>query len=243
MTGSAQTVLITGVSSGVGHALAAHYLDRRDRVLGLSRRSPEDLLGRENFRFESLDLREFDQIAAALDRLLNGLDRVDLVVLNAGVLGYFGDVAEAPLENLKETMDVNVWSNKVLLDGLFASGCQSPQVVAISSGAAVNGNRGWAGYSVSKAALNMLVRLYSRERPETHFTALAPGTIDTAMMKELCSRPPDERYPSVDALRSKRNTAETPPPEEAAERLAAAFARLPESVESGEYADVRQWAK
>ena len=240
MTDQKPTILITGVSSGIGHALVAHYLDRQHRVCGISRRTPEELVEWENFRFESLDLREFDRIAPALARLLRGLDRLDLVVLNAGILGQFGDLIDQPLADLKHTMDVNLWSNKVLLDRLFASGVEVSQVVAITSGASVNGHRGWGGYSLSKAALNMLVKLYSAERPETHFTALAPGIIDTAMQEELCSRPQDERYPSVEVLRSKRGTPEMPPAEKAAEMLAETFPHLPELIESGAYADVRQ---
>lgn len=233
-------VFLTGVSSGIGRALAAHYLVQGRRVFGVSRRTPADLVGQENFRFESLDLREFDQVAPALDRLLHGLNRLDLVVLNAGVLGRFGDLIDVPLSDLKHTMDINLWANKVLLDRLFASGPAVSQVVAVSSGASVNGNRGWGGYSLSKAALNMLVKLYSREQSETHFTALAPGIIDTAMQDELCSQPADERYPSLEKLRSKRGTAEMPGPEEAAAILAGTFGRLPSLVASGEYADIRQ---
>jgi NAD(P)-dependent dehydrogenase (short-subunit alcohol dehydrogenase family) len=89
MTDDNQTSLTTGVSSGIGHALAIHYLNRKNRVCGISRRTPADLTQRENFRFENLDLLEFDKIAPGLDRLLSGLDRLDLMVLNAGILGRF----------------------------------------------------------------------------------------------------------------------------------------------------------
>ncbi|QDU97584.1 SDR family NAD(P)-dependent oxidoreductase [Lignipirellula cremea] len=233
-------VLITGVSSGIGHALADWYLNRGYRVYGLSRRQPDDLLAREHFHFASLDLNQFDAIAPTLGRLLTGEASLDLVILNAGILGQFDDLANTPMTDLQHTMDVNVWSNKVLLDQLFADGRNVRQVVAISSGAAVNGGRGWSGYSVSKAALNMLVMLYSREQPKTHFTSFAPGIVDTAMQEQLRSRTPDDRFPSVETLRSKQNTPDMPTPAVAAERLAGAMARLPDLVESGQFTDLRR---
>ncbi len=236
-----QTVLITGVSVGIGHALARHYLNQGSQVLGLSRRTPTDLTADENFRFESLDLRQFDAIGSALGKLLDGIQQLDLAVLNSGILGQFGDLADAPLADLTNTMDVNVWANKFLLDAMFA-GPVVRQVVAISSGAAVNGNRGWSGYSISKAALNMLIQVYSRERPETHFTSFAPGVVDTAMQEQLRERAPDERYPSVEALRAKQHTPDMPTPDVVAARLATAFAKLPQAIASGGFTDIRRMA-
>lgn len=180
-----KTVLITGVSSGIGHALAKDYLDEGARVWGASRRTPDDLQQHPAFSFASLDLNLPVEIPAVLSRLLAGVEALDLVILNAGRLGEFGDLAEADLAELKTTMQINVWANKVLLDWLFQQKIALGQVVAVSSGASVNGNRGWSGYSISKAALNMLTRLYAKERPETHFCALAPGVVDTEIQDEL----------------------------------------------------------
>lgn len=234
------TVLITGVSSGVGHALAKAYLEEGGEVWGVSRRMPHDLRTHPDFHFAALDLNLPLEIPAVLSRLLNGLASLDLVILNAGRLGEFGDLAEADLAELKTTMQINVWANKLVLDSLYEQEIQLKQVVAISSGASVNGNRGWSGYSISKAALNMLTKLYAQERPETHFCALAPGIVDTEIQDELLTREPDDRFPAVESLRSKRGTPEMPTSEAAAPKLIKAISHLPEWIESGDYADVRK---
>ncbi|MCA9070917.1 MAG: SDR family NAD(P)-dependent oxidoreductase [Planctomycetaceae bacterium] len=235
-----KSVLITGVSSGIGLALAKEYLTAGCQVWGTSRRTPEELMEYDHFRFVSMDLSRPDSIRKAIDGWLDEQRALDLVILNAGRLGVFGDLINAELEDLQQTMLVNVWANKILLDCLFDQPVSLSQVVLISSGAAVNGNRGWSGYSISKAALNMLTKLYAKERPETHFTALAPGIVDTAIQDELLEREPDDRFPSVEVLRSKRNSPDMPTPNNAAPLLMDAMARLPDLVESGDFADVRK---
>jgi NAD(P)-dependent dehydrogenase (short-subunit alcohol dehydrogenase family) len=234
-----QRVFITGVSSGIGHALAHEYLRRRWQVFGVSRRAPDDLTELPNFTFESLDLTQPTRVADVLGKLLRRVDTLNLVVLNAGTIGLFDDLPNVSLDDLKHVMDVNVWANKTVLDQLFASTTGVDQVIAISSGASVNGNRGWAGYSISKAALNMLVKLSSREHPTTHFCSFAPGVIDTPLLDKICSLPSDERFPALDNLRTKRNTPAVCAPSDAAATLVDAFARLPSIVESGDYADIR----
>nr|VFJ94224.1 MAG: NAD(P)-dependent dehydrogenase, short-chain alcohol dehydrogenase family [Candidatus Kentron sp. H]VFJ94998.1 MAG: NAD(P)-dependent dehydrogenase, short-chain alcohol dehydrogenase family [Candidatus Kentron sp. H]VFK01478.1 MAG: NAD(P)-dependent dehydrogenase, short-chain alcohol dehydrogenase family [Candidatus Kentron sp. H] len=230
-----QTILITGISSGIGNALARHYLESGHRVLGTSRRRPDDLRQYPVFRFVAADLGQPDAIGPALVALVSDIRKLDLVILNAGVLGTFGDLPGASLSDLEHTMQVNVWANKLILDTLFHRGVDIGQVVAISSGASVNGNRGWGGYAISKIALNMLIKLYGRERPDTHFCAFAPGLVDTDILGRLFSREPDARYPSLEALRAKRHTSDMPTPEAAAPLLATAMARLPRVIESGEY--------
>jgi len=234
-----KTIFITGTSSGIGNGLARYYLEQGHRVLGLNRRRPEDLLQYEAFRFMSTDLGQMEEISPSITQLTNDIQRLDLVILNAGVLGNFGDLGDTPLSDLSHTMEVNVWANKLVLDALFEQGITINQVVSISSGASVNGNRGWSGYSLSKATLNMLMKLYAHEQPATHFCALSPGIVDTPILEYLCSRESDTRYPSLDVICAKRHTSEMPAPDQAAPYLANVMAELPKIVPSGEYADVR----
>ncbi len=235
-----KNVFITGVSSGLGWGLATECLQRGDQVFGISRRSPGDLLPHERLQFAAQDLTEFDSLTETVGSLLPEHTSLDLVILNAGILGEIADMRDTSLDQLRHLMDTNVWANKVILDTILRPPRHVRQVVAISSGAAVNGNRGWGGYSISKAALNMLTLLYARENPDTHLSALAPGLVDTAMQDYLCSRPADPRFESLENLKSRRHTAEMPGPQAAAVRLMEVITRLPSLVESGQFVDVRQ---
>ncbi|MDB5106693.1 MAG: short-chain dehydrogenase/reductase [Fibrobacteres bacterium] len=233
-----QTVFITGVSSGIGFGLAKEWLDRGARVYGISRRAPPGLAEQPGFSFASVDLSDLKAISPAVERLLEGVQRLDMAVLNAGIQGDIGDMGETSLENMRLVMDVNVWSNKPVLDALFAGGRQVGQVVAISSGAAVSASRGWNAYSMSKASLNMMMKLYAAERPGTHFSALAPGLVDTAMQERMRAVPADARFASVERLRKAHGTPEMPTPEALAPRLLDAMERL-RALKSGEFGDVR----
>lgn len=231
------TVFITGVSSGIGHGIAKTYLRMGWKVLGVSRRHPQDLVGA--FCFEKLDLTDFEQIEACLKRLLNGIKQLDLVILNAGMLGQVRDMRACDLAYCKKVMDTNVWSNKVVLDCLYRQLDIIKQVIAISSGASQSGNRGWNAYSLSKSSLNMLVKLYANECQDTHFTAFAPGLVDTAMQDYLCALPVTEQHPSLAALHAARGTDVMPDPETFGLKMPRVVEQL-QSYTSGDFVDIRK---
>lgn len=233
-----KAVFITGTSTGIGHGLASAHLERGDVVLGMSRRTPEDLIEHGRFRFCPCDVTDVAATTAAVAELLEGVDLVEVAWLNAGVLGDIADMVDVSLEDLRHTMEVNVWSNKTVLDALHRADAGLRRVITMSSGAAVNGSRGWNGYSISKAALNMMTMLYAREMPETHFIALAPGLVDTAMQDHLCGVDDHTRFPAIDRLKSARGTAAMPGPRAAADMLISRLEEL-RTKESGSFIDVR----
>lgn len=234
----AKQVFITGVSSGLGHGLAKVFLEEGAEVYGCSRNSPDELIKR-GLHFESVDLSKAENGLPKFKKLIEAVDHFDLVILNAGKLGHIRDMKDAPLDDLRETMEINVWSNKWILDALLGGSCQVSQVVAISSGASQSGSRGWNGYSVSKAALNMLIKLYAGEALNTHFTSLAPGLVDTAMQDYLTNLPEDPRYAPLEILKVAKGTDAMPNGETCAQKLIEAFPLLL-NLASGSYADVRK---
>lgn len=232
-------VFLTGVHAGLGHALARGCLDRGARVWGISRIEPDDLAERDGWNFRVLDLRWFEEIRLGLDDLLDGAGPLDLAILNAGVLGPVGDLADTPLDELRAVTDVNVWSNKEILDGLFAGGHAPAQVIGISSGAALKGPGGWGAYAISKGALNLLLRVYASERPATHFTALAPGIVDTAMTRWIRDQAADNpRHGATARVREAFAAGAVRTPEAAADAILDRLATLREH-RSGTYLDIR----
>ncbi|NPB05780.1 MAG: SDR family NAD(P)-dependent oxidoreductase [Aquificae bacterium] len=232
-------MFITGVGSGLGRALALEYLRRGYRIFALSRKLPPELQNRGEVKFVQTDLRNLEEVKLKTDRLLGGLKAaLPWTVLNAGVLGRLAEMVRLPLRELEEVMAVNLWSNKLILDQLWElqnrGDLRAGQIIAISSGAAVNCNKGWNAYSLSKAALNCAIKLYSHEFERSHLIALAPGLIWTPMLQKVVLEHDGERFPSVKRLKA----APKHSPESAAKMLVEVFANLGR-FPSGSFVDVR----
>ncbi len=232
-------ILITGTSSGVGYGLAKLYLGQGNVVYGISRKMNEVLEAFSDFSFLSLDLNHFSKIESDIPLFLDGISSLDLVILNAGILNEIKDLKDTSLDEIKKVMDINVWSNKILIDALFQLSIPIHQIVAISSGASVSGSRGWNAYALSKATLNMLIELYSKEKADTHFTSLAPGLIDSNMQDYIYSLEEEEKFPVIKKLKSAKGTDAMPGPEEASKIISEGIKKA-RNYESGEFLDVRK---
>lgn len=252
---------ITGTSSGLGYGLAKYLLQKGHFVAGMSRRpSPlnhefPDLYFHQECDLANLTelparLRQYYQLlrerlsgpnSAPLKRNKDGKITIHRTWLNAGILGRIDDLQNTRLSELQKITDVNLWANKLLIDSLNSPDCPffSEHIVGISSGASVNGHRGWAGYSISKAALNMLIKLYSEELPNVHFISLAPGLIDTDMQETISGLEDTDTFPALKRLQQARGTENMPQPLEAASRILNKWDQIAASA-SGSFLDVRK---
>ena len=233
-------IMITGISRGIGRALAEHCLGRGDAVFGISRSSVNLTSPPGTLRTVQHDLSDLDGIKTQLFALLDGQRELDLLVLNAGILGPIRDMVDTPLSDIRQQMEVNTWANKTILDGLFNNGVRVRQVVGLSSGAAVSGSRGWGGYALYKATFLMMLKLYAAEIPDTHFCSLAPGLVDTSMQDYLCGLEASygAKFPTVARIQSARGTDGMPSPEQLAPRLLDKIGELLKEP-SGSFIDIR----
>jgi len=226
-----KTALITGVSSGLGYALANLYLSKGYRVVGIGRSKPD--IDSSNFFFYSIDLSNLSQIKTSFSSILQTLNEIDICYLNAGLLGKIDSMTQLTKDDIDDVMNVNVWANKEILDQLVQYK-NIKTIIAISSGASVNGSYGWGGYSLSKASLNMLIKLYAQEMPQTLLFSIAPGVIDTPMVQTIINDVDDKVFPSARTL--KNGVIQTP--QVAAQRLFD-FSHKAKKEYSGEFLDIR----
>ena len=232
-------LFITGNSSGIGLAFTKMYLEKGWQVYGLSRRGCP--LQHERLADIRVDLEDTDSIPSTLDNLLGEARELDLVILNAGIIGGIKDMHKTTQAQIKTVMRINVWSNKMIFDWFIKHATNIDQVIVISSGAANHGKRGWGIYALSKATLKMLTELYSHELPNTHMISLAPGMVHTAMQDYLVDTEQVNEYyfPSVRVMRDAIGTDAMPEPDVIVQRIAELMPKLKE-YESGSFVDIRQ---
>lgn len=230
-------VLITGTSSGIGFGLTMEYLKGGNTVFGISRQKNEKLMQHENYHHLSQDITEFNYCAIHTANFVRGIEKFHMVILNSGILNQIKELRNTTIEELQESMNVNVWGNKIVLDTVMKIS-EVEQVVTISSGAAVGATAGWNAYSISKAALKMMIEIYAAENPDTHFSSVAPGLVDTSMQEYISSLEPHEKFPVIEKLQKARGTEAMPEPENAAPHLVKTFKEV-QKEPSGTFTDVR----
>jgi len=241
--------IVTGTSSGLGLGLAEHFLARVEAVAGLSRRDSELTKSYANYFHMQCDLGDLKNLPARLRQFYQMLrdehpadtSKPLRVWLNAGMLGRIDDLQNTSMDELRQITDVNLWANKIIIDSLASPDCpfQAKSVVAISSGASVNGHRGWAGYSISKSALNMLIKLYSEELPNMHLISLAPGLIESGMQETISGIEDTDTFTALKRLQEARGTDAMPEPREAARRIMEKWPQIAASP-SGSFLDIRK---
>lgn len=184
-------VIITGVSSGIGKALALHFLDKQEKVLGIGRRNS---IQHPNFIFQACDLNDLE----AVKKLVFDFSNVTQLILinNAGVIGAIERISQQSQSDIQEVLTVNTISPMLLTQTILK---QFPKtqpfvLVNISSGAGKRAIPSWASYCASKAALDLFsLTIYEEEkelgRPLKVY-AVSPGVVDTEMQSKIRSAKP-----------------------------------------------------
>jgi NAD(P)-dependent dehydrogenase (short-subunit alcohol dehydrogenase family) len=113
-----RTWLITGVSSGFGRELTTQLLERGDRVVGTVRDTTKvaDLNSKypDDFVAEVLEMTDGAAVRELVDRTVERLGRIDVVVSNAGY-GLFGAAEELSDEQVHDIIATNLTGSITLI--------------------------------------------------------------------------------------------------------------------------------
>lgn len=185
----AKSVVISGASSGLGLALARHYLERGATVAAIARRG--ELLQTLFERFPgqvhvyALDVRDAAAMQAAAQDFIAHHGAPDIVIANAGVsVGTLTEYAE-DLDAFQQVLDINVMGMVGTFQPFVAAMREAKQgtLTGIASVAGFRGLPGASAYSASKAAA---ISYLESLRVELHgsgvkVTTICPGYIKTPM--------------------------------------------------------------
>jgi len=181
LPGAGRTAVVTGASSGIGAATAARLAaEGFDVVVGARRMDRlESLAGSIGARALPLDVTDDASVATFAAEL----DRVDVLVNNAGGAFDAAPVADADLDSWARTYDVNVLGTvrltKALLPALRSSG--RGDVVFVGSTAGLISYEGGASYTAAKHGVHTLaetLRLELNGEP-VRVIEIAPGMVRT----------------------------------------------------------------
>lgn len=181
-----KNILITGVSSGFGRALAQAALSDGHRVIGTVRndRAAEEFtaLHPTHAIARILDVTDFAYIDETIVEIEENVGPIDVLVNNAGY-GHEGVFEESPLEEMRRQFDVNVFGAVAVTKAVvpFMRQRRRGHILNITSMGGFITMPGIAYYCGSKFALEGISEVLSKElAPFNIFvTAVEPGSFRT----------------------------------------------------------------
>ena len=188
------TVLIVGANSGIGGALASHYIALNARVITASRSNwlPTQL----NSSHTHYTLDSYQE--PCIGRFFNAIPdiRFDIVIVCNGVLHSPQDTPERKIADINAQSMQRLFEANCIVPTLIAKYCSNrfannhaifACLSARVSSIADNRLGGWYSYRATKSALNMIIKTYSIELSRKYDKAIVvgihPGTVDTQLSK------------------------------------------------------------
>ena len=189
-----RVAVVTGASRGIGRAAALALAEAGAHVIAVARTQGaleelDDAIRRvgSSATLVPLDLTDYDGIDRLGAAINDRWKRLDIVVGNAGILGNLMPIGHITPKVWGQVMDINVTANWRLIRSLdpLLRMSDAGRAIFVTSGAAAKCKAYWGPYSVSKAALEALVRTYAAENATTAVKAmlLNPGPLRTDMRR------------------------------------------------------------
>ncbi|OXI79042.1 short-chain dehydrogenase/reductase [Burkholderia sp. AU31652] len=233
---SGKLMLITGVSSGFGRALAQEALAAGYTVVGTVRSAQAaqdfDALSARAFA-RVLDVTDFDRIDGVVADIEANVGPVDVLVNNAGY-GHEGIMEEAPLAEMRRQFDVNVFGAVAMMKAVipYMRERRRGHILNITSMGGHITMPGIAYYCGSKFALEGITETVGKELAPFGIavTAVAPGSFRTDWAGRSMLRTPrsiadyDALFDPIRQAREEKSGKQPGDPAKAARAMLAAIA-------------------
>jgi NAD(P)-dependent dehydrogenase (short-subunit alcohol dehydrogenase family) len=183
-------IILTGVSRGLGLAMAADFIEAGHTVFGCARGESSLAELRKRYptmhRFERVDIADDNQVRRWAEASLAALGDVDLLVNNAAIINHNAPLWQISSEEFSQVIDVNIKGVANVIRHFL------PNMIEKASGVIVNFSSGWgrstspevAPYCATKWAIEGLTQALAQELPKgMAAVALNPGIIDTEMLR------------------------------------------------------------
>ena len=196
-------VLITGVSRGLGLAMAEQFIQNKCTVIGCARSPVVVETLQQKFgtphNFTPVDVSNDEQVKAWANKILTQYSPPDLLINNAGVINQLAPLWQISANECDRLIDVNIKGVTNVIRHFV------PAMVEKNNGVVINFSSGWgrstspqvAPYCASKWAIEGLTRSLAQELPSKMAAVpLNPGIIHTDML-EICFGEEAADYTSI----------------------------------------------
>ena len=181
-----QTAIVTGGASGIGRDIATRLV-AEGALVCVWDRNP----GAESSVMHQIgvDVTKPGAVKAAMAESLKALGKLDVMVVSAGITGPNAPVAEYPVADWLQVMDVNLngafYCNRAAVDPMTRNGYG--RIVNIASIAGKEGNPNASAYSASKAGLVALTKSLGKElaKSEIRVNCVTPAAADTPIFAQM----------------------------------------------------------
>ena len=203
--------LITGASRGIGAAVArrfagegAHLVLAARTVGGLE--EVDDAIRAEggSATLVPFDLRDFIKIDELAARLFDRWGRLDILVGNAAEFGVFSPLGHIDPATWAEVVDVNLTANWRLIRAMdpLLRAAPAGRLIFVTAGVARGVFPYWGPYAISKAGLEMLVKIYAGEIVKTRVRAnlIDPGIVRTRLRARAFPGEDPARLPAPESV-------------------------------------------
>ena len=186
---SNKRILITGGSAGLGRGLAKFLCSVGAQVAVVGRNQKKlERLKTENSSIITIqaDISIKEDIHRIVGEVVGQFgEPIDIVINNASTLGMvpLRNLLDTPCEKFSEALETNLLGPFRLIKAVLPAMLlrESGLIVNLSSDASVTAYPTWGIYSVSKAALDHLTAIWSKELPKIAFVSIDPGDMFTEM--------------------------------------------------------------
>ena len=185
---SNRTAVVTGGAKGIGLGIA-HRLSESGASVAIWDLNPDLLQSGDFTAIETVDVTDPDSVEQALNRTISRLDRIDLLINNAGVSGPTMPTWAYPIEAWQKVINID-------LTGVFLC-CRAVvphmqregygRIVNIASVAGKEGNANACAYSAAKAGVIALTKSLGKELAQSGITVncLTPAMVETDLLQEM----------------------------------------------------------
>jgi len=209
-----RVALVTGASRGIGHALALALAQAGAHIVAIARTvgALEELDDKVRAAGSSatlvpLDMRDYDGLYRLAGALNVRYQRLDVLVGNAAVAGQRSPLGHVLPPAWDEAMAINLTANWHLIRAMdpLLRRSAAGRAVFMTSGAATHARAYSGPYSVSKAALNVLARIYAAETTSTavRVNLFNPGPTRTRMRAQVMPGEDPTTLPTPDQVAGK----------------------------------------